>query len=141
VHCTRLSAPERRLLDHFYRQQGSRMRAPAQGTFWVARSPGIIAGLSLSEVDGGQWLTGLLVAPDRRSEGVGEQLVAAALENACASTWLFCHPSLALYYGRQGFAPAGALPRSLHDKFQRYQRSKALIALERTAQPGQVSAG
>ncbi|MEB8058951.1 GNAT family N-acetyltransferase [Pseudomonas fulva] len=129
------------MLDHFYRQQGSRMRAPAQGKLWVARAPGIIAGLSLSEVESGQWLTGLFVAPDRRSEGVGMQLVAKALENACGSTWLFCHPTLANYYARQGFAPAGELPQSLRDKLQRYQRSKALIALERTAHPGQFSAG
>ncbi|MFA7895194.1 GNAT family N-acetyltransferase [Pseudomonas putida] len=129
------------MLDHFYRQQGSRMRAPAQGSLWVARSPSIIAGLSLSEAEGGQWLTGLFVAPDRRSQGIGEQLVAAALENACGSTWLFCHPALAPYYERQGFATAETLPQSLRDRLQRYQRSKALIALERAAQPGQVSAG
>lgn len=117
------------------------MRAPAQGVLWVARSPGIIAGLGLSEVEGGQWLTGLFVAPDRRAQGVGMHLVGQALAQASGSTWLFCHPELEPYYRRQGFAPACALPQSLHDKLQRYQRSKALVALEHRPPQGQISAG
>ena len=34
---------EQRLLDHFYRQQGSRMRSAAGGALWVARAGAIVA--------------------------------------------------------------------------------------------------
>lgn len=131
LHCTQLIGPERRLLDHFYRQQGSRMRADNEGQLWVARATAIVAGLSLRPVEGGHWLSGLFVAPAQRGQGVAGQLVNAALAEACGSTWLFCHPDLAGLYERLGFEPTTSLPQSLASRLLRYQRSKPLIALVR----------
>ncbi|MGF6392407.1 GNAT family N-acetyltransferase [Pseudomonas plecoglossicida] len=131
LHCTPLIDAERRLLDHFYRQQGSRMRADNEGQLWVARAPGIVAGLSLRPVEGGHWLTGLFVALQERGKGVAGQLVNAALAEAEGSTWLFCHPDLVALYERLGFEHAGTLPESLASRLQRYQRSKHLVALVR----------
>ncbi|NQD74260.1 GNAT family N-acetyltransferase [Pseudomonas sp. CrR7] len=129
------------MLDHFYRQHGSRMRAASDAELWVARAPGIIAGLSLSPVGNGYWLTGLFVDPQRRSHGVAGQLVEAALVQADGPTWLFCHPDLAPFYQRLGFELAGQLPEALAGRLQRYQRSKRLVALQRgqsslTSSPG-----
>ncbi|MGY4526240.1 GNAT superfamily N-acetyltransferase [Pseudomonas sp. TE21394] len=118
-------------MDHFYRQHGSRMRAVSEGQLWVARAPGIIAGLSLSAVGDGCWLTGLFVDPQRRSQGVAGRLVEAALGRAAGPTWLFCHPDLAAFYRRLGFDPPGYLPEALAGRLQRYQRSKRLVALQR----------
>ncbi|MDD2085346.1 GNAT family N-acetyltransferase [Pseudomonas putida] len=132
---------ERRLLDHFYRQHGSRMRAASDAELWVARAPGIIAGLSLSAVGEGFWLTGLFVDPQQRSQGVAARLVEAALVQARRPVWLFCHPDLVPFYQRLGFDLAQQLPEALAGRLQRYQRSKCLVALQRgqsslTSSPG-----
>lgn len=74
------------------------MRATGDAALWVARGPGIIAGLSLSSVGEGFWLTGLFVDPQRRSQGVAARLVEAALAQADGPTWLFCHPDLVPFY-------------------------------------------
>nr|WP_269812357.1 GNAT family N-acetyltransferase [Pseudomonas monteilii] len=118
-------------MDHFYRQHGSRMRAASDAQLWVARAPGIIAGLSLSPAGDGYWLTGLFVDPQQRNKGVAGRLIDAALEQANGPTWLFCHPDLAPFYQRLGFHMAGQLPESLASRLLRYQRSKRLVALER----------
>ncbi|MDT3747029.1 GNAT family N-acetyltransferase [Pseudomonas kurunegalensis] len=129
------------MLDHFYRQHGSRMRAASDAQLWVARAPGIIAGLSLSPVGDGYWLTGLFVDPQQRNKGMAGRLIEAALEQANGPTWLFCHPDLVPFYQRLGFHMAGQLPESLASRLLRYQRSKRLVALERaqsslTSSPG-----
>ena len=131
VDCTQLIGAERRLLDHFYRQQGSRMRADNEGQLWVARTSGIVAGLSLRPVDDGHWLTGLFVDPQLRGQGVAGQLVNAALAQTQGRTWLFCHPELVALYERLGFERAATLPQALASRLSRYQRSKQLVALVR----------
>ncbi|MFK0037576.1 GNAT family N-acetyltransferase [Pseudomonas monteilii] len=117
------------------------MRAASDAQLWVARAPGIIAGLSLSPVGDGYWLTGLFVDPQQRKKGVAGRLIEAALEQANGPTWLFCHPDLVPFYQRLGFHMAGQLPESLASRLLRYQRSKRLVALERaqsslTSSPG-----
>ncbi|AVH39827.1 GNAT family N-acetyltransferase [Pseudomonas monteilii] len=117
------------------------MRAASDAQLWVARAPGIIAGLSLSPVGDGYWLTGLLVDPQQRNKGMAGRLIEAALEQANGPTWLFCHPDLVPFYQRLGFHMAGQLPESLASRLLRYQRSKRLVALERaqsslTSSPG-----
>ncbi|MBO9551327.1 GNAT family N-acetyltransferase [Pseudomonas sp.] len=131
LHCTLLTGPERRLLEHFYKQQGSRMRAANDGESWVARSDGIVAGLCLSAVADGHWLTGLFVAPQQRKRGIAAQLVEAALAGHSGPTWLFCHPDLTAYYQRLGFSITEQLPEALASRLQRYQRSKNLLAMVR----------
>ncbi|MFV3291907.1 GNAT family N-acetyltransferase [Pseudomonas sp. NY11955] len=117
------------------------MRAASDAELWVARAPVIIAGLSLSAVNEGFWLTGLFVDPQRRSQGVAARLVEAALAQVDGPVWLFCHPDLAPFYQRLGFDLAGQLPEALAGRLQRYQRSKRLVALQRgqsspTSSPG-----
>jgi GNAT superfamily N-acetyltransferase len=131
LHHSKLLDTERRLLNNFYRQHGSRMRAASDAELWVARGPGIIAGLNLSAVDDGYWLTGLFVDPQRRSQGVAGSLIEAALQQVEGPTWLFCHPDLLPFYQRLAFDMAQQLPPSLAGRLQRYQRSKRLVALVR----------
>lgn len=141
LHCTLLRGAERRLLEHFYEQHGSRMRPANDGESWVARSDGIVAGLCLSDVAGGRWLTGLFVAPQARCQGVAAYLVEAALAGTCGSTWLFCQPELTLYYQRLGFSITEQLPQALASRLQRYQRSKRLLAMVRPQSPRSSSPG
>ncbi|QXI31625.1 GNAT family N-acetyltransferase [Pseudomonas vanderleydeniana] len=105
------------------------MRASGEGQLWVARDGGIVAGLSLTAVADGFWLTGLFVDPQRRGQGVAGHLVARALATLAGPTWLFCHPDLRDFYAKLGFKPAGQLPQALADRLARYSRSKPLIAL------------
>jgi GNAT superfamily N-acetyltransferase len=103
------------------------MRAASDAELWVARAPGIIAGLSLSAVGEGFWLTGLFVDPQRRGQRVAARLIEAALAQADGPVWLFCHPTCALL-SAPGFRPGRQLPEALAGRLQRYQRSKRLVA-------------
>lgn len=141
LHHSPLIGSQRALLDRFYRQHSSRMRATREGDIWVTRDTEIIAGLNLSPVPGGQWLTGLFVAPSRRGQRIAADLMEAALNTLNVPTWLFCHPDLEDFYRRNGFALPDHLPRVLAERLTRYQRSKSLIALVRvqsswTSSPG-----
>jgi len=131
LRCTLLTGPERRLLEHFYKQHGSRMRPANDGQCWVARSPQIVAGLCLTPIADGHWLTGLFVVPAQRRGGIAAQLVEAALAAHHGPTWLFCQPQLVAYYQRLGFNSTPHLPEALASRLQRYLRSKPLLAMVR----------
>lgn len=131
LRCSPLGSHERKLLDHFYRQHGSRMRAAADGEGWVARAQTIVGGLSLSPVADGRWLTGLFVAPEWRGQRAASQLIEAALAAVSGPTWLFCHPQLQAFYLRQAFSLTDELPEALASRLARYQRSKSLVAMVR----------
>lgn len=133
VQYTPLEPALRPLLNKFYRSHGSAMRTSSGATFWVARDGEIIAGLNLRPVSGGQWLTGLLVAPEQRGKGLATRLMEHALREASSPTWLFCHPELASLYQRSGFTETDEMPASLEEKLMRYQRTKLLIAMVRPA--------
>ncbi len=119
----------RPLLNKFYRAHRSHMRAPAGARYWVAGHSDILAGLCLTGVDGGEWLTGLLVAPSRRNQGLGRRLVVQALAGCEGPVWLFCEPKLVPFYQPLGFAEATALPEALASRLQRYNQNKTLVAL------------
>ncbi|MDE1169024.1 MAG: GNAT family N-acetyltransferase [Pseudomonas sp.] len=130
-----LDVPQRPLLAKFYKAHRSAMRAPAQAQPWVARAPHIIGGLCLTPVADGVWLTGLLVDPACRGQGVASQLIGQALAQQAGAVWLFCHPDLMSFYARSGFAETGRLPPPLADRLARYQRSKPLLAMVRLEPP------
>lgn len=128
-HIGLLAPALRPLLDKFYRAHRSPMRGPSGAQAWVARRREILAVLCLSAVDGGHWLTGLLVAPCARRQGLASRLVGQALAQTPGPVWLFCHPALADFYERLGFAQTPHLPPSLAERLARYRRSKPLIAM------------
>jgi GNAT superfamily N-acetyltransferase len=128
-HFGLLAPALRPLLDKFYRAHRSPMRAPAGAQAWVARRQDILAALCLSAVDGGHWLTGLLVAPAERRQGLSSRLLKQALAQTAGPVWLFCHPQLVDFYQRLGFAQTLQLPPSLAERLTRYQRHKQLVAM------------
>ena len=129
IRCACLSATERPLLNKLYKIHGSAMRTSDAGEVWVARAGEIIGGLSLTPVPDGQWLTGLLVAPDWRGKGVARLLSDHA--GGAERTWRFCHPDLQGFYERLGFMVNEDLPQTLADRLARYRRSKPLLAMVR----------
>ncbi|MEG1079043.1 MAG: GNAT family N-acetyltransferase [Pseudomonas sp.] len=124
-----LTEPERPLLNKFYKDQGSSMRAAAQGQLWVVRAEEIVAALCLTPVPGGYWLTGLWVAERWRRRQIARGLIKAAVKSSEGTTWLFCHPDLVPVYQQQGFSPCTELPAALGERLARYQRSKPLQAM------------
>ncbi len=137
LHFDALPAVMRPLLNKFYRAHQSPMRAGADDQLWVAKTGEIGAALCLRPLaaDSGFWLTSLFVAPTFRQQQIASRLVTRACEQVAAPVWLFCHPDLAGFYARLGFAEAEHLPPSLAERLVRYQRSKALIAMHRDGQP------
>ncbi|MHA6196693.1 GNAT family N-acetyltransferase [Pseudomonas wadenswilerensis] len=131
IQCSTLTAHERPLLNKFYKNQSSPMRASDNGLAWVARSGAIIAALNLSPVPGGHWLTGLLVAGQWRRQQVARRLVEQASQQAEGCIWLFCHPDLQGFYERLDFAVSEDLPAVLAERLARYRRSKPLLAMVR----------
>jgi GNAT superfamily N-acetyltransferase len=118
------------LMDKFYRAHKSHMRVPAGARCWVAGQDGEInAGLCLQVIADGHWLTGLLVSPARRNQGLASELLAYARARNAGPIWLFCSPQLIVFYERLGFRTALALPEPLADRLLRYNQSKTLVAL------------
>ena len=137
-NCTNFSAQclplnQHALLNKFYRSHNSRMRITAQADAWVVRAPSIIAGLCLSPVAGGYWLTSLFTAPESRQQGVASFLIKAIQAHYPNSAiWLFCHPELEVFYSTLGFTQTQLLPETLSSRLTRYQQHKALIAMLHT---------
>jgi GNAT superfamily N-acetyltransferase len=125
-----LPRASRQRLNRFYRDQRSPMRAAQGATLWVAREHDIIAGLSLTPVAEGAWLTGLLVAEACRRQQVARRLLQAALATVEGPVWLFCHPDLQGFYEKVGFRVDPLLPPALAERLQRYRLSKFLLAME-----------
>lgn len=123
-----LNDAQRPLLNKFYRDHGSPIRASA-GQLWVTRRDTLVAGLSVKQVAKGYWLSGLFVDPACRGQGLARQLVAQARAPLDGPLWLFCHPDLQGLYEAMGFACTEALPQAMAERLVRYQRNKAMIAM------------
>lgn len=118
------------LLNKLYRNHNSPMRITQQAEVWVVRNPAVIAGVCLSPVADGFWLTSLFTAPEKRQQGVArcllQQLQSFYLDQPI---WLFCHPQLESFYRKLGFKQTQQLPESLRSRLTRYQQHKTLIAM------------
>ncbi|AZF65685.1 MULTISPECIES: GNAT family N-acetyltransferase [Pseudomonas] len=129
LHLEPLAAPLWPLLNKFYRSHDSSMKAIKGGRLWVARDSEIVAGLCLSPVLGGQWLTGVFVDPAYRGNGLAARLILQAVAEVEGTVWLLCHPDLEGLYRRMGFTQDTVLPQSLSERLVRYKRNKPMIAM------------
>ncbi len=136
MHIYCLPSEQQTRADTFYRAQRSPMRASKKAQVWVAEEQEIVAALCLQPVESGLWLTSLLVAPEHRCQGLARQLMSVAFSAGAADVWLFCEPSLVVFYQRSGFSPTSQLPPALASRLARYQRSKTLTACYRPADRG-----
>ncbi len=129
IQYCQLPAAGKPLLNKFYRAHRSSMRASGGAVLWAVKHIDIIAGLSLTPVSNGHWLTGLFVSPAWRDQGIAAGLLRCAMEGLQGPVWLFCHPQLEPFYARAGFTLAPRLPPPLADKLTRYSRFKPLLAM------------
>lgn len=125
-----LAKNQHTLLRKFYRSNNSPMRITQQAEVWVVRNPAVIAGVCLSPVANGFWLTSLFTAPEKRQQGVAGFLIKQLQVFYLGQPiWLFCHPQLASFYRKLGFKQTQQLPETLRSRLTRYQKHKTLIAL------------
>ena len=129
VYYQRLASDLLPLANKFYKSQRSNMRVGRSEQVWVARQGQIIAACCLKPIEHGQWLTALLVASQRRQQGIASHLLQQLLPRSAGPVWLFCHPDLLAFYQRQGFQLATKLPAALTERLRRYQQKQALLAL------------
>ena len=129
LHIEPLAEPLWPLLNKFYRSHNSSMKALKGGRLWVARESEIVAGLCLTPVVGGQWLTGVFVDPAYRGQGLAKRVIDAAVAEVEGTVWLLCHPDLEGLYQRMGFTQNTVLPQSLSERLVRYKRNKPMIAM------------
>lgn len=126
----RLAKNQHILLRKFYRHHKSSMKVTQNSEVWVVRASTLVAGVCLSPVDNGYWLTSLYTAPEYRRLGVASLLIkhlqATYLESP---VWLFCHPDLQNFYRSLGFREAQQLPGVLCQRLARYQQHKALLPM------------
>lgn len=125
----RLEPAQYELLQRFYRTQRSAMRIKDAEQVWVVRAAQICGGLCLRRVADGHWLTGLLVAGDRRRSGIASRLLTKVRADVEGPLWLFCEPALGDFYRARGFRDCADLPASLASCLARFTRSKPLLAL------------
>ncbi len=117
------------LANKFYKSQRSNMRTSRNALVWVARQPEIIAACCLRPEDNGHFLSALLVASQRRQQGIASELLRALRQNTAGPIWLFCHPDLVGFYQHLGFQLTSSLPPALAERLRRYQHKQALQAL------------
>ena len=129
LHIEPLAEPLWPLLNKFYRRHNSPMKALKGGRLWVARDVEIVAGLCLTPVVGGQWLTAVFVDPAYRGQGLAARLILQAVADVEGTVWLLCHPDLESVYQRMGFSQDTVLPQSLSERWVRYKRNKPMIAM------------
>lgn len=134
-HSTKLSVHnlaknQHTLLRKLYRNHNSAMRITQQAEVWVVRNPAVIAGVCLSPVADGLWLTSLFTAPEKRQQGAARLLIKQLQVFYLGQPiWLFCHPQLESFYRKLGFKQTQQLPESLRSRLTRYQQHKSLIAM------------
>lgn len=133
IQCLAIDAVQRPLVAKFYRANGSKMSGARQQAVWVAKREHIIAALCLTPCDSGHWLTGLLVAPVHRSQGIASLLLSHVRQAYAGPIWLFARPELARFYQQHGYHPSTRLPAALAQRLTRYQQHKTLMAFEHPA--------
>lgn len=135
LNVQRLAKNQHALLRKFYRAHKSPMKITQNSEVWVVRAPAIIAGVCLSPVDNGYWLTSLYTAAKHRRLGVARLLI-KHLQTVYQESpiWLFCHPDLHDFYHALHFTEAQHLPAALSQRLARYQQHKTLQPMLYTKQ-------
>lgn len=130
---TRATRHDKSDIEEFYKEQDWEMSTQGKSVGFVARDGSIVGALQLFEPEPNKVIIeDVLVRDGRRGEGIGAQLMNAAMMSRGGTLYLVCHPERLAFYGRIGFTevPFEELPESIGAWF---------IAEE--AAPHQVEAG
>jgi N-acetylglutamate synthase-like GNAT family acetyltransferase len=118
---TRVSRHDRTDLEDFFKAHDWNDPHLDQGVGFIARDGGIVGALRLIEVEPNVLvIEDVLVKDDRRGQGIGAQLMRAAMNSRGGRLVLCCHPERIAFYERQGFTeiPYEELPESARGFFE-----------------------
>ncbi|BDF95354.1 GNAT family N-acetyltransferase [Pseudoalteromonas sp. KAN5] len=126
----RLEAIKTPLVNKFYSQYNARGRATKGDQVWVAYHDLIIvAACRIQHRDGYLFLSTVLVAPNRRRQGLAKQLLKHVLSNQNSLVYTFAYVELADFYQSIGFNFVLTLPTPLDTLFAVYQQRK-IVAMQ-----------
>jgi N-acetylglutamate synthase-like GNAT family acetyltransferase len=81
---------------------------PSSGTFFVAREGAVVGCVRVWEVAPQTLVVrDVMVASERRGEGIGAQLMQTAMNSRGGTLYLRCGEQVAPFFERLGFAPLG----------------------------------
>lgn len=91
----------------------------------------IIAGLRLRPIGEFDLLLGMLVQPDQRGQGVGNQLMSAVSDKLISEkTYLFALPHLVEFYQQHGFDNTSQAPNDIEQLYEKYtSQGKELVMM------------
>ena len=129
-----LEPERRRAAFSFYKAFMPHARISKKEALCVAYLPGsaeqIIAAARLRPIGPYRLLTGVLIHPKLRMQGLGSQLIRALRpELGLAPSFLLCDAALCSFYQRHGFAPAQRPPAELSQLQRRYQEQDKALQL------------
>ena len=102
---TRATRRDKDDLEEFFKEQEWEDPVLDKGTAFIARSGKIIGNVRVIEVDTNVLVfEDVLVASDKRGNGLGTQLMQAALNSRGGKVFLACHDERLAWYGRLGFS-------------------------------------
>jgi N-acetylglutamate synthase-like GNAT family acetyltransferase len=93
---------------------------PRDGVVFIARAGKVVGTLRLKEVaPHAVVIDKMVVAEARRGEGIGSQLMQAAMNAKGGKLYLYCHEDVQGFYEKFGFEPIApdALPEPVMDHF------------------------
>ena len=116
---TRTTRHDESDLEAFYKEHDWKM-TPGKAKGFLARDGSIVGALRLFEVEPDKVIIeDVLVRDGRRGQGIGPQLMNAAMMSRGGTLFLCCHPERMPFYERLGFSEKqfDELPDSIRDWF------------------------
>jgi N-acetylglutamate synthase-like GNAT family acetyltransferase len=123
VFVTRATRHDQADIEELLGSEGRDVAEPRSGSFFLAREGAAVGCARLWEVAPQTLVVrDVVVASDRRREGIGSQLMRAAMNSRGGTLYLRCTVQVAPFFERFGFAPtaADAVPEEVAGHFDLY---------------------
>ncbi len=118
---TRATRHDKSDLEDFFRSQEWADPVLDKGSAYIARDGAIVGNVRLIEVEPQTLVVeDVLVREDRRGQGLGAQLMQAAMNSRGGTLYLCCHPPRLRFYNDLGYSevPFEELPDSVRAYFE-----------------------
>ncbi|WOT05719.1 GNAT family N-acetyltransferase [Shewanella youngdeokensis] len=132
MQITWVDASQRQEVKLFYRQHMPYARLLQKESIGVlTHKHQIIASARIRPIGQLQILTGMLVHPDYRGQGIAHQLMQQLKPTIShGNTYLFALPHLAAFYVQHGFSAINCAPNDIEQLFKKYQtKDKPLVLM------------
>ena len=120
---TRATRHDKSDLEDFFKSQEWEDPILDRGVAFIARDGSIVGNVRLIEVETNKLVVeDVVVKEERRGEGIGAQLMQAAMNSRGGTLYLCCHPPRLRFYGDLGFeeVPFDELPQPVAAYFDEH---------------------